>query len=270
MSTSIIQATDVDYNDIDEICSYQALMCKLFELAGGFDLPHVSNIEIISIQREGLFWLKETEKIIDRILSSPAPTDGEQPTPTLAALPRLLDSYDIFYRICNGKPCSDYLRQARVEAADRWAKGDKSISLTAVTLMLRSEINHDIRHLEQRYIDFSNRVIGSWINDLSRYGHLRDMTIADAYHALAFLLKENLSTLGVGQRDAARWIARYILPDETLTTLDTNTLIAYINFAFSASIPSFINQLAKLSPELNLHPLLKKALEIGTTTHTSL
>lgn len=268
MATSIIPAVNIDYNNVDETCSYQALMCKLFEHAGGFDLPCVSNREIVSIQREGLVWLKESGKTIDRILNTPAPSPSDQPT--LAALPRLLDSYDIFYRICNGSPCSGYLRQARLRAADRWAKGDKTISLTEITIMLRHEVNRDIRHLEKRYIDFSNRIINSWINDLMIYGHFRDMPEKDAYQAMAFLLKEDLAAMGVGPRDTARWIARYMLPADALPTLDSITLTAYINFALSAAIPAFSNLLDNLSPQLNLHPYLKKAFEIDMKGHTTL
>lgn len=44
--TAIPSASGIDYGNVDEVCGYQLLLCKIFERAGGFDYSQVSNAAI--------------------------------------------------------------------------------------------------------------------------------------------------------------------------------------------------------------------------------
>lgn len=145
MITDIPSARTVDYCDADEICGYQMLLCKMFEKAGGLGTGRVSDKEIAAIRREGMSWLKEVRGHIDDLFSSTVTPDKEKSRLALGDLPRILGSYDFFYRICHGAPCFGYLRKLRMMAADRYVKGDRSISQVQVALMLLAEIKRDIR-----------------------------------------------------------------------------------------------------------------------------
>lgn len=109
MITDIPSARTVDYCDADEICGYQMLLCKMFEKAGGLGTGRVSDKEIAAIRREGMSWLKEVRGHIDDLFSSTVTPDKEKSRLALGDLPRILGSYDFFYRICHGAPCFGYL-----------------------------------------------------------------------------------------------------------------------------------------------------------------
>lgn len=289
----IIPANEIDYTDADEICGYQQLLCKIFERAGGFELPRKTNPTIREVQTQGLVWLERVKNIIEEILApSNAPasisasgsgsgsgsTSSSISAPpsgsvlTLDAIPQLLGSYDFFYRVCHRDTCFDYLRRARLRAADRWVKGNNSISQTKVALMLRREFNRDIRTLEQRYIDFSGSVMTSWIDDLECSGRLRDTTPDETYDVLRYLLNENLFAYITDNRSKIRWIKRYTLSDRELDLLNTKTLWAYIGFdqtvAALTGIPlqeqdaRYTRLFTKLSTRHDLHPFYRETIKI--------
>ncbi len=56
---TIPTAFGIDYGNVDEVCGYQLLLCKIFERVGGFNHPQVSNATIREVQREGRIWLSE-------------------------------------------------------------------------------------------------------------------------------------------------------------------------------------------------------------------
>jgi len=229
MTLDIVPATDIDYSNIDAICGYQLLLCKLFERAGGFDYPPVTNATIREVQKQGSIWLRKVRFFIADIL------DGK--VNDLAAMPDLIIAYDFFYRVCNGTPCYDYLREVKLKTVDHWLKGDKSISDTDVVLLLLSETDRDIRSLEKRYSDFAFSALGEWIDELTRYGRFIDIPLAEAYKRLTYILKDDLfAYLGRKEKqDAAKmiWTQKYALENPCL--LDTRTLLRYIGFILTAN-----------------------------------
>lgn len=253
--TAIPSASDIDYRNADEVCGYQLLLCKIFERAGGFDLPLKTNATIREVQRQGALWLREVKPLIADILSAPisgkpapvcslsAPVEGKieaQPASriTLSAIPVLLDSYDLLYRVCNGCPCYDYLREVKLKTVNRWLKGDKSISDTDVVLLLLSETDRDIRSLEKRYTDYAFSILGKWIDELTKYGRFINTPLTEAYKRLVYLLNDDLfAYLGrKDKQDTAKvaWTNTYVLQDHT--SLDTRTLLRYIGFLLTANI----------------------------------
>lgn len=267
MTPDMISANEINYTDADEICGYQQLLCKIFERAGGFELPRRTNATIREVQAQGLAWLEKVKNIIEEIF---APSKAS--ALTLDAIPQLLGSYDFFYRVCHRDTCFDYLHKIRLRAADRWVKGNNSISQTKVALMLRHEFNRDIRTLEQRYIDFSGSVMTSWIDDLERIGQLRNMTPDETYNVLRYLLNENLFAYITDEKSKIRWIKRYTLSDHELDQSNTKTLWAYIGFDQTVAIltgkslqeqdAQYAHLLSKLASRRDLHPFYHEAIQI--------
>jgi len=263
---TIPAASTIDYLNVDEVCGYQLLLCKIFERAGGFDYPLKTNATIREVQREGKIWLREIRFLISGIL------DGK--VKDLASMPELISSYDFFYRVCTGGQCYDYLREVKLKTVDRWLKGDKSISDTDVVLLLLSETDRDIRALDKRYSDFAFGVLGEWIDELARYGNFIDIPLAETYKRLVYMLKDDLfAYLGRKEKqDAAKvvWTKRYALENHSM--LDSRTLLRYISFILTANQWGYYNNeleddlycrlwLEYISrPEVN--PFFKQALEI--------
>lgn len=50
---NIISAADIDYSNIKEICGYQLLMCKIYELEGGLIYPARRNSTIREVEAQG-------------------------------------------------------------------------------------------------------------------------------------------------------------------------------------------------------------------------
>jgi len=234
MDMTVPSAYDVDYGDAAEVCGYQQLLCKMFEKAGGLSYPDSrTNSAIRHVQKDGQVWLKEVKRLIASILE--APPQGKT-LPGLGDIPGLLSSYDIFYRICNGSPCFDYLRKVKLKTAMRWLKGDKAITKTDVALLLLQEVHRDNRTLERRYSDFSIGVMGTWIEELTGYGRFRNTPYPEALRRLGYLLNEDLFAY-LGSREQRRikemWTNSYAVDD--FTVLDTTALLEYIGFIRTAT-----------------------------------
>jgi len=276
-SLNISSADSIDYGNAHEICGYQMLLCKMFENAGGFDLPSVSDKKTLAIRREGMTWLRNVKDIIEGLLSSPIDTDESDRNITLGDIPGILGSYDLLYRVCHGGTCFDFIRDIRFRAANRWARGDKSISETEIALMLCKEINRDIRKIEQRYLDFSGRVMTSWTEDLRTYGRLRGLTFKDAYHVLDFLLKDDLFAFGVRKEDKLRWIRVYILTESEIDRLDVDNLWAYMIFEQTASFlygkssseqeDKYVRFLSKIHSHPETNRLIRETLSLELAKH---
>lgn len=234
MNPDIPSAKDIDYGNADEICGYRMLLGKIYESSGGFAVDSALTKEIITVRREGLAWLKNVRKVIDKVLESPVGSMASQGV-ALGDIPRILASYDFLHRVCHGAPCFAFIRETALKVADRRAKGDKSISMTWVALMLLKEIDRDIRSLPKRYIDFSMSVLSGWIDDLMLYGRLRNMPLEEAYPVLGYILWQNLSAFDVKKDDKIRWIETYSLSDTALDRLDVRTLWTYMDFDQRAS-----------------------------------
>ena len=233
---NIPSAKDIDYTSVDEICGYQMLLCKLFEKAGGFGIGFASSKEIAMVRREGMTWLQNVEEAIKRILYSPGTNDKVVKRLTLGAIPRILTSYDFFYRVCHSGPCFTFVRDTALKVADNWVHGDKSISTACVTLLLLKEIERDILAIPQRYIDFSMRVLDSWIKELRSFGRLQNLSSADSYSVMSFLLLCDLFAFGVSRAERIQWIETYTLSVGEIDKLDAMTLWAYMDYDQKSSI----------------------------------
>lgn len=277
----IPSAGDVDYTNADAICGYQLLLCKVFERAGGFEFPDTANGTIREVRQQGQLWLKEVKSLITDILSATTETQSASPV-TLAAIPELLDSYDFFYRICTGGPCFDYLRQVKLKTADRWLKGDRTISDTDVVLLLLSETDRDIHTLEKRVYSYAFRVMGKWIDELSRNGRFINTRLPEAYKRLSYLLRRDLFAY-LNSKDQsgikARWIKEYTLADDQLDRLATKDLRSYIVFsntvtcmlhpAFDGHITRHIHLYSKLASRPDLHPYYRQGIVLDLSLHLS-
>jgi len=270
MIPGIVPATDIDYSNVDEICGYQLLLCRMFEKARGFRYPPVTNVTIREVRREGRIWLREVRFLISDILN------GKQRD--LASITELIPAYDLFYRVCNGAPCYDYLREVKLRTADRWLRGDKSISNTDVVLLLLSETCRDIRTLEKRYSGYVLGVYGKWIDELVRYGRFIDIPMAEAYKRLIYMLKDDLFAYfgSKEKQDAVKtvWTKEYILDDHT--KLDTRTLFRYIGFILTADCRGYCNSGEEelychlwsdyiSRPDVN--PFFRQAVELDLACH---
>lgn len=229
----IPDAAHIDYTNVDEVCGYQLLLSKIFELAGGFDIPLKTNNAIREVQKQGRIWLKNTKTVIDKIFD-PSNLNGL----TLAAIPHLLSAYDLLYRICNGTPIFDYIRKIRLKTADTWAKGNKTISQTDIAIAILNEADRDHTTIAPRYTQYAYTLVARWVDELIDFGHFRNIPTHEAYNRLTYLLSHDLTTyLGRTQQAATKsaWARTYTIPDNTLHTLDTMTLWHYIRFAQTAS-----------------------------------
>ena len=275
-------AKDIDYTNVDEVCGYQMLLCKIFEKAGGFSVGIASSKEIIMVRREGMIWLREVKAIINDILSAPIPEASTIPnssilTPNLRDVPRLLASYDFFYRVCHRGPCFTFVRDTTLKTVDCWTNGDKSISIARVALLMLKEINRDIRAIPQKYVDFGMRVLESWINELRCYGKLQNLSQEDSYKVMSFLLWYDLYVFGVSTEERLKWIEIYTLSESEIENLDVRTLWTYMDFDQRASnflgksieeqderYTWFISKIA-IHPETNR--FLREAIELDLAKH---
>ncbi len=279
MTTSlhIPDARTIDYTNVDEICGYQLLLCKIFEREGGFDLPRKTNAAIIGVQAQGQIWLKHVKTIIDSLQSSAVTSSAI----TLASIPRLLASYDMFYRICNGSPCFDYLRDVKLKTADKWLKGNKTISNTDVILLLLSEADRDIRTLDKRFYTYAISAVGEWIEELSCNGKFIDTQLPEAYRRLAYLLRQDLFVYLDSKEQPkikARWIKEYTLSDAQLGDLATSDLWSYLAFANTASNLrsnmsdnklSYEQIITKLASRPDIHPYYRQGIQLDLTYRKS-
>lgn len=233
---TIPTAIGIDYRNVDEVCGYQLLLCKIFERSGGFDLPFKTNAIIREVQCQGALWLKEVRSLIADVLSEPIKTQSISSI-TIASIPDLLSAYDFFYRVCTGNRCYEYLREVKLNTVDRWLRGDKAISDTDVVLLLLSETDRDILTLDKRYSDYAFSVLGEWIDELTRYGRFVSIPSGEAYKRLVYMLKDDLfAYLGRKEKqDAAKtaWTKKYVLQDHT--GIDSRTLLRYIGFLLTAN-----------------------------------
>ncbi|MCM1141512.1 MAG: hypothetical protein NC453_23320 [Muribaculum sp.] len=238
--TNIVPANSIDYSNVDEICGYQMLLCKIFEKSGGFGVGVSSGKEIVMVKREGITWLQLVKGAINKVFEAPITYGRTDEELTLGDIPRILTSYDFLYRICHQEPCFTYVRDIILKVTDRWIKGDKSISSTCVTLLLQKEITRDIRLIPKRYSDFAMSTLGSWVKELNISGRLQDISTEDAYSVISFLLWQNLSVFDVKENDKRRWIETYTLSDSEIDNLDSRALWAYMDFVQNAS--SFLGE----------------------------
>ncbi|MCM1451601.1 MAG: hypothetical protein NC102_05045 [Clostridium sp.] len=267
--TVIIPAEGIDYNNVDEVCAYQSLLCEIYECEDGFNFRAKDTPTIREISHQCLSWLSEVRILIESILR------GTSSSSNLGDIPRLLQSYGLFYHIGHGVSCFDFLREVKLKTADRWAKGDKSISQTDVALLLLSETDRNIHNLEERYAKYAIKAMSSWLDELTKYGDFKNIPKSETYRRLSYLLNADLSTY-LSKKDEAKtkaqWVSSYTMAEEQIDSADTDILWAYADFI--ASIP-FANTkeyerndsmwaqiLAKIASRPDTHPYFVKAIEL--------
>ncbi|MCM1296092.1 MAG: hypothetical protein NC311_11170 [Muribaculaceae bacterium] len=203
--------------------------------------------------------------------------------PNLKDIPRLLSGYDMMHRIAHGFPCHDYLREVKCKTADRWLKGDKSISRTDVVLLLLSETDRDIRTLEKRYAEYSIKVMSSWVDELIKYGTFTDTPLSETYHRLSYLLGTNLFVY-LGSKEEAKaksqWVKSHLLTETQLDELDTATLWDYAHFIDSIPFRThtqyernsalYKHILSKIALRHDTHPYAAKAIELALARYEAL
>lgn len=293
-------ANSLDYSNIDELCAYQSLLCKLLEQGEGLIYTPKQSHEVRTLRTQGQTWLKKVETVIAEILSDNRP-DGT----SLADLPSLLSSYDFLYRVCNGSPCETYIRKVRIQATDRWAKGDRSISETDLVLMLLAETDRDIRSLDPKYSRYAVTMLGKWMDKITRFGTFPTLPAGELYRRLTHLLRTDLFVY-LGSRDQHRikqqWVNTHLLnisQPHNLTSsqlqnfttpkpqnfktpqpqnLNSSDLKSYLQFLLTAShlgyLPGtdpdtlYTTFCTLLAARPDLHPLHKEAIEIDLSLST--
>lgn len=275
--TEIIPANRIDYRNVDEICAYRSLLCKIYECEGGFNIPAKSTSTTREICRQSIVWLREVKTLMETILR------GTATCANLSNIPHLLESYDFFYRIGNGAPCYDYLREIKLRAADRWIKGDRSISQTGIVVLLLSEIGRNIRGIEERYVKFAIDVMSSWVYSLIEYGQFSGISLTETYRRLSYLLNTDLFAFLSKKNESkikTQWIDTHTLTEEQINLADTEALWAYADFVGSIPFSSqeeyernnskYMHILSILALRSDVHPYLVKAIELTFKRRESL
>ncbi len=268
-------AATLDYTNVDEICSYQLLLCKLYERAGGFSYQHKTTPEIAEIRKQGSIWLRHVRPILNNIGENDDNSDNNENVDNaipLSAIPDLLESYIILHLICRSWNDIDYYRKVRLVTVSRWVAGDKSITGTGIVTLLWPLIESNPLAVERRYIDFCTRSLQQWIKQLSAYGTFTDITPVETYRRLQYIISHDLYAYIPGGKLAegtkkAEWAATHEVT--LLQDLDTPTLLAYLPFATTATLRGYFkipDTLSRLHNELagrsDLHPYYRAALEM--------
>lgn len=260
MTLDTISANRIDYTNIDEVCGYQMLLCALYENEASHIYPSKFSPTLRKIECEGLETIREIQSIIESLINgSELPTVdtkagdgnadrsvrlGDMPrnndrSVSLGDIPRLLQAYDLLYRICHGHPDYGYLRKVRLRTADRWLRGDKSIPKTDVVLLLLAEVDRDPRAVDERYANYALGVLSDWIDELSVHGTFTGIPMSETYRRLTYILTTDLRPfLGRSEQKIckARWAKAYLLPESEIDLLDTPALRSYA--AFASAIPT--------------------------------
>lgn len=271
---NIPPAGEVDFANASEICGYQHLICRLFDLAGGYDVPLKSNPAIREIELQSCLWTDKVKTLIDSLISGIRVLGM-----TIGDIPRLTSSYGAMHQIGYGFPCTDYIRQISITIADLWAKGNRNVTETDVVLGLAREANRDIGAMDKKYAHFAYSAIDRWIDQLSQRSVGSKIPFGERYARLAYLLNDNLyAYLGtIGQAKAKRqWIIDYSLSESQLNKLSASDLQHYIYFVNAASTTSpsgalityseYKNILAKLIAHSNTDRYTSQAAEIDIAT----
>lgn len=250
-------ACGVDLTDAASIEGYKYLLIKLYEKAGGLSFPQTKVTgEMRAIEREFV----EFVRLLTPLLS----------TAPLPDLPNILDSYDVSYRL--GYKCIPSVgqyRNARINAIQRWAKGERTISSDALALLIAPEVNRDIRTLDSRYSAFYCQKLGEWVKIFAQHGRVPNVTLSENYEILCHLISTDLfAYLGNTQKQQSakrRWAEQNLVAD--ISTLSTPALKAYYLFTQSAltlldTTDIYPYYLAELSSRHDLDPYFRQAIEL--------
>ncbi len=238
--SKIPDAFCVDYKNVDDVCVYQLLLCKIFEREGGLNLPETSNAITRQVKKQGQVWLREVEFLLHALLDDDpmkAHNAGGENISDLSVIPDLIHSYDFFYRVSNGTPCYDYIREIKLKTLQCWLGGNKTISLDELVLLLLSDIRHDIHKFENKYIDFALKTQSLWIEELIEFSAFKGTSTFETYRRLTSILQQDLFAYvnkHEEQKLKTQWTKKYLLSDNDIDCLSTKDLQAYIEFSNAA------------------------------------
>lgn len=255
------KASDIDYFNTGEAEGYSVYLLKLYERDGGFKLQPKVTREMRAIEAELQIWC---DKVKDMLMDAPLPD-----------LHVLIFSYNLPYRVVYQQaPSESFMRKVRINAVQRWAKGDKSITSTIVAKILWDEIyNKNFKTLDKKYGLFYFGLIDDWVKELQRTGTFAGVSQFETFLRLRILMTEDLfaeyGSKGAAQ-DKRRWAKSHQVKD--LSSLDTPTLRCYIGFSNAASnvraipmkeqLKDYIRLYTELDHRSDLDPYLHAALKI--------
>lgn len=257
----IPRAALIDYSNAEEVEGYSLYLVKLYEREGGFKLPRSVTPLMMAIEFELQVWC---DKVID-LLSDDAP---------LPAVALLIKALDLPHRVAYRKaPERKSMRKIRINAAQRWAKGEKTVSPAVIANVLRDEIySREFSTLENKYGLFYFGLIGDWVKELRRNGEFAGVTKAETYTRLKLIMGEDLfgeyGSKGA-EKDKRLWAENHIVGN--LSTLDTPTLRAYIEFMMAYSemraVPmdgyaEYVTLFTELNSRQDINSYLHSALTI--------
>jgi len=253
------KASDVDYSNIGEVEGYSIYLLKLYERAGGFKLQQRVTREMKAIESELRLWCG---KVKDMLMDAPLPD-----------FHMLIASYDLPYRIVYRQaPSEDFMRQVRINAVQRWAKGDKSITSTIIAKILWDEIySQNFRTLEKKYGLFYFSLINDWVKELQRTDTFAGISQFETFLRLRILMTEDLfaeyGSKGAAQ-DKRKWAKYHQVSD--LSNLDTPTLRCYIGFSNAASDVRAIPMKEQFADYIRLHTELDRRDDLDPYLHEAL
>ncbi len=255
------KASDIDYFNTSEVEGYSQYLLKLYEREGGFKLQQRVTRQMKAIEAELRVWCG---KVKDMLMDAPLPD-----------LHVLIASYDLPYRVVYRQaPSENFMRQVRINAVQRWAKGDKSITSTIIAKILWDEIySRSFKTLDKKYGLFYFGLISDWVKELQRTDTFANISQFETFMRLRILMTEELfaeyGSKGAAQ-DKRRWANAHRVTD--LSDLDTPTLRCYIGFSNAASNVRAIPMKEQFTDYIRLHtelvsrndidPYLQEALKI--------
>ncbi|MCM1093918.1 MAG: hypothetical protein NC421_08185 [Lachnospiraceae bacterium] len=224
----IISADSIDYANAPEVISYQQWLASIYQSEGGFSYPRPTSPLLRILENEALRWLQSVEESID----------GYQ----LADIAAIIPAYDFTYRICHHRPPLRFLKETRLKTINRWLKGDKSITVTTVALMIADQIDIDINSIDRRFALFYFDQLSKWTRELQIHRRFSGIPLSEACNRLCRMLKENLSAnLGSRQDEMKRqWVNDYIVDD--VSALDPATLDAYTSLMLTATTYGYLTE----------------------------
>lgn len=185
--TILPDANAIDYTNVEEICAYRLMLCKFLEKCREAH-PHTASADIAQeIKWQAKAWLCNVKRIISGIIEGHADIALSP-----GVIPELLEACEPMREISPEAMSPEYIRKVRLELADRFARGDHSISRTDIVIGLLREADRDNRTLDNRYSLYAFTVLQQWIDELTTFGRFRHTPLPEAHRRLNYLMKEDI------------------------------------------------------------------------------
>lgn len=253
------KASNINYANTGEVEGYSLYLLKLYERDGGFNSNRRITHQMKAVEAELRTWCVNVKGLL---MDAP-----------LSDIHRLIASFDLPYRVVYRQAPSDgFMRQVRINAVQRWAKGDKSISSTVIAKILWDEIySRNFKTLENKYGLYYFGLIDGWVKELQRTGAFAGTPPIDTYSRLKILMTEDLyaqyGSKGADQ-DKRKWAKSHQVKD--ISALDTPTLRSYIGFSTAASHLNGIPIKRQLANYIRFHTELDGRNDIDPYLHAAL